>query len=88
MSYLCALLLLAAMLPAPWGALPYCCPCGPRPPPRHIPFVGCRGMCTWRAFNTGNHSETFAWTYGLEVLFHEMLLQSEHRCGGPRATSA
>jgi hypothetical protein len=38
-----------------------------------------RGLCTWRSFNTGNRTETHDWTYGLEVLFHEMLLQSEHR---------
>lgn len=45
----------------------------------------CRGMCTWRAFGSRNHTETFAWTYGLEVLMHEMLLQSEHRTFDPEA---
>ncbi len=38
--------------------------------------------CVWRAFGTRNESVFMAaWAYQLETGLHEMLLQSEHRCG-------
>ncbi|KAG2424862.1 hypothetical protein HYH02_015125 [Chlamydomonas schloesseri] len=52
---------------------------------RMLQYRNDRGMCTWRAFGLGNHTETFAWTYGLEVLMHEMMLQSAHRTFDPEA---
>ncbi|GFR49029.1 hypothetical protein Agub_g11051, partial [Astrephomene gubernaculifera] len=50
---------------------------------RMLQYRNDRGLCTWRTFGSGNASETFGWTYGLEVLMHEMMLQSEHRTFDP-----
>ena len=38
-----------------------------------------RGLCSWRSFGDGNHSGASPWTYGIEQLMHEMMLQSDHR---------
>ncbi|GLI60030.1 hypothetical protein VaNZ11_002095 [Volvox africanus] len=50
---------------------------------RMLQYRNDKGLCTWRSYNSGNRTEVSAWTYGLEVLFHEMLLQSDHRTFDP-----
>ena len=54
----------------------------PSIPHSHCPPPPClaRGLCTWRTFHDGNNTGLLTWTYSLEVLMHEMMLQSEHRC--------
>lgn len=37
--------------------------------------------CLWRRWLDGNNTELTGWTYSVETMFHELLLQSEHRCG-------
>ncbi|KXZ54467.1 hypothetical protein GPECTOR_4g532 [Gonium pectorale] len=50
---------------------------------RMLQYRNDRGVCVWRAFESGNRTAIFEWTYGLEVLMHEMMLQSEHRTFDP-----
>ncbi|KAG2486464.1 hypothetical protein HYH03_014911 [Edaphochlamys debaryana] len=52
---------------------------------RMLQYRNDKGLCTWRSFNSGNNTETYGWTYGLEVALHEMLLQSPHRTFDPEA---
>ncbi|KAG2501892.1 hypothetical protein HYH03_000390 [Edaphochlamys debaryana] len=39
--------------------------------------------CVWRAWTPANTTRFTGYTYGIETLFHEMLLQSEHRTFDP-----
>ncbi|KAG2501893.1 hypothetical protein HYH03_000391 [Edaphochlamys debaryana] len=39
--------------------------------------------CKWRVWGGRNHSEPTAWTYSVETLLHELLLQSKHRTFDP-----
>jgi hypothetical protein len=38
-----------------------------------------KASCTWRVWGSSNESILHFDTYGIEVLLHEMLLQSDHR---------
>ncbi|KAG2445204.1 hypothetical protein HYH02_008672 [Chlamydomonas schloesseri] len=39
--------------------------------------------CLWRRWYNGNHTGMNSYTYGIETLLHEMMLQSEHRTFDP-----
>ena len=36
--------------------------------------------CLWRRWHDGNFTGITGYTYGIETLMHELMLQSEHRC--------
>ncbi|PNH07165.1 hypothetical protein TSOC_006411 [Tetrabaena socialis] len=40
-------------------------------------------VCLWRRWFEHNATDTLPWTYGVETLLHELMLQSEHRTLDP-----
>jgi hypothetical protein len=46
--------------------------------------LGRRSTCAWRVWEEGNVTLLHFDTYGIEVLMHEMLMQSDHRCARQR----
>jgi hypothetical protein len=56
------------------------CPKSQVPLPAAVPC--CRSTCAWRIWEEGNTTQLHFDTYGIEVLMHEMMMQSDHRCEG------
>ncbi|PNH07164.1 hypothetical protein TSOC_006410 [Tetrabaena socialis] len=86
---------LAAATVTPPAALPVpALPTRPRPliyvydvPPdftfRMLQYRLIPHVCTWRRWFDYNVTDTVPWTYGVETLLHEVMLQSEHRTFDP-----